>query len=60
MATMKIAIDSHAVNNKLEHEGLLEGSVPIESFLIQREGAGPNAATVLIIGPHIHIIKSPR
>ena len=49
MPAMRIVIDPQAVNDELEREGLLEGSAPIESFLIQREGAPPNAAVMLVI-----------
>lgn len=49
MPAMRIVIDPQAVNDELEREGMLEGSVPIESFLIQRDGAPPNAAVMIVV-----------
>lgn len=46
---MSIILGQDAVNETLIKEGMEDGNCPIESFLIQRQGAGMNAAVMLIV-----------
>lgn len=50
MTPMHIITDPNLVDEKLEAEGMLEGSCPIEALLLQHSGTHTgNAAAMLIV-----------